>query len=1028
MILAQASVKRPVFTSMVALAVIIIGLVSMTRLQIDLLPSVELPTLNVRAEYENASPEVMERMVTQILEEIVATVPGVEEIVSQSSEGTANVRVSFSWDTDIDVAAADMRARLDDERSELPDEVTGIRVRKYDIDSFPVVLMGVSSDIDPVELTQIIEDHVRHRFTRIPGVAQVDPWGGFDREIRIELDPDRINALQLPMNQVLEALRNANLDLPAGNLDQGRYQMTLRAPAEFTSLNQIRDTVITRREDGFVRIGQIARVRDTYQKQDRIIRINGKRGVRLAVRKQSGANTVEVSRRILEEIDDLNRAFPQLKIVPVINQGNFIERSIANVSRSVLYGGALAILVLLFFLRNIRSTLVISVAIPISVIATFALLYFAGLTINLMTLAGLALGVGMMVDSSVVVMENVFRRRQELQESVPVAAVEGAREVGSAIIASTITTLVIFLPLVFVEGVTGILFKDLGLVVVFSLLCALLVALSLVPMMAARLLTTTTPGSMTTGSPRLNRFIERSGEGLANLGQRYQQVLVLALRHRWRSVALAVGLLLLSLLLLPFIGTEFLPPSDEGEVRVSGEMEVGTRLELVDRQTRRMEAIVYAAVPEMVSSVTSVVTASRRAGGASRGEIRMSLTPATERERSNSEIARDLRQRLEGTIPGMQIRTRAPQGQFLLERLLAGEEGITVEVRGFDFDTIDQLSKRAAGMIANVEGITDVEISRRAGIPQLVIDIDRNKVADLGLSPRDVAEVLETAVAGSHAGEYRSEGDSYRILVQIENVEQRDIEEILNLALSTPSGEQVTLRNLVSVDFSRGPVIIERKDQERLISVTGNVAGRDLGSVAADIQQRLDQIPRPRGYELQIVGKFEEQQEAFHQLLISLLLAVLLVYMVLASQYESFRDPLIVMISVPLAAIGVIVVLFVTGTTLNLQSYIGCIMLGGIVVNNAILLVDQTGRLRREGMAITEAVTEAGRRRLRPILMTTLTTILALLPLALGIGEGADAQAPMARAVIGGLTASTLITLVLIPVIYTLVHQQDSSR
>ncbi|MDZ7661148.1 efflux RND transporter permease subunit [Thiohalophilus sp.] len=1026
MILADASVRRPVFTSMVALAIIIIGLVSMTRLQIDLLPSVELPTLNVRAQYENASPEVMERMVTQILEEIVATVPGVEEIVSQSSEGTANVRVSFSWDTDINVAASDMRARLDDERSELPDEVTGLRVRKYDIDSFPVVLMGVSSDIDPVELTRIIEDHIRHRFTRIPGVAQVDPWGGFNREVRVALDPDRINALQLPMNQILAALRDANLDLPAGNLDQGRYQMTLRVPAEFASLDQIRDTVIVRREDGFVTIGQIARVVDTYAKQDRIIRINGKQGVRLAVRKQSGANTVDVSRRILQEIDSVNRAYPQLKIVPVINQGNFIERSITNVSRSVLYGGALAILVLLFFLRNIRSTAVISVAIPISVIATFALLYFAGLTINLMTLAGLALGVGMMVDSSVVVMENVFRRRQELNEPTPVAAVEGTREVGTAIIASTLTTLVIFLPLVFVEGVTGILFQDLGLVVVFSLLCALLVSLSLVPMMAGRLLA----GQSASGTYRsryagLNRLIDASGKGLDKLADRYQQILSLALRYRRRSILSAVGLLLGSLLLLPFIGTEFLPPSDEGEVRISGEMEVGTRLDLVDRQTRKMESIVYAAVPEMVSSVASVVTASRRAGGASRGEIRLSLVPATERERSNTEIAQDLRQRLEGKIAGMQIRTRAPQGQFLLERLLAGGEGINVEVRGFDFDTIDQLSKRVAGTVAEVEGITDVEISRRAGIPQLAIDIDRNKAADLGLSPRDVAEVFETAVAGSQAGEYRTEGDSYRILVQIEDVEQRDIEEVLNLALSTPRGEQVTLRNLVTVDFSQGPVIIERKDQERLITVTGNIAGRDLGSVAAAIQTRLDQIPRPRGYELLIVGKFEEQQEAFQQLLISLLLAVLLVYMVLASQYESFRDPLIVMISVPLAAIGVISILFITGTTLNLQSYIGCIMLGGIVVNNAILLVDQAGRLRREGFELQPAVIEAGRRRLRPILMTTLTTILALLPLALGIGEGADAQAPMARAVIGGLTASTLITLVLIPVLYTIVHQRE---
>jgi HAE1 family hydrophobic/amphiphilic exporter-1 len=518
------------------------------------------------------------------------------------------------------------------------------------------------------------------------------------------------------------------------------------------------------------------------------------------------------------------------------------------------------------------------------------------------------------------------------------------------------------------------------------------------------------------------RLSERMGEWIHRLETGYRDLLQQALRHRVATVLGASALFAGSLLLLPLIGTEFLPPSDEGEVRVIGEMEPGTRLELVDEQTRKMERIVYAAVPEAVSSVVTVVTSSRRAGGASQGEIRMSLVPAAERTRSNSSIASDLRRLLDGKIAGMTIRTRAPQGQFLLERLLASEEGVVVEVRGFDLPTLGALSRQVEQAAADVPGVTDVDVSRKAGIPEFDIRVDRQKVANLGLSVRDVTAVIETAMAGSQAGDYRVHGNSYRILVQLEDAERRSLDEVLDLTLNTPSGEQVSLRNLVQASYTRGPILIDRKDQQRLVTVRANVAGRDLGSVARDVQAHLDQIARPTGYDLRVAGNFEEQQKAFRELLIALGLALILVYMVLASQYESLRDPIVVMGSVPLAAVGVLLILFLTHTTLNLQSFIGCIMLGGIVVNNAILLVDQAGQLRRAGMNVIESAAEAGRRRLRPILMTTLTTILALMPLALGIGEGADAQAPLARAVIGGLTASTLVTLVLIPVVYTLFY------
>ena len=1019
MSLPRFSVNRPVFTTMVVLIVVVLGLVSFSRLKIDLLPSIELPTASVRTQFEGASPEVMERLVTQIVEEIVATVPGVEELTSTSSEGRSRVNVVFEWGTNIDLAALELQATLEDEVSELPDDIVRPRVSKFDIDSFPVVLLGIASPLDPVELTELVEDHFRYRFARIPGVAQADLWGGFDREVRVELDPDRLLSLGISLDRIREALRDANLDLPAGQIEDGRFEVTLRAPAEFGSLDEIRETVIARADGSPVRLGDVATVADTYEKLTRVIRLNGERGIRIAIRKKAGANTVEVSRAILDEIGEINRAYPQVTILPVINQGNFIQRSIENVARSVLYGGVLALLVLLFFLRNLRSTLIVGLAIPISIIATMAMIYFLGFTINLMTLGGLALGVGMMVDSSIVVLENIYRRRAEEGETRAEAAAVGAMEVGPAIVAATITTLVIFLPIVFVEGVSGVLFRDLAWVIVFALGCSLFVSLSVVPMLCSRLLRSREE-ERRGQSPWISGMLDWSGRRIESLENTYRLALRFVLDHRAATVGWTVVLLAGSVALFPLIGTEFLPPSDEGEVRVTGEMEVGTRLDLVDRQTRMIEEIVAGAVPEATSSIVSVRD--------NEGEMRISLVPASERGRSNTDIAEDLRQRLEGKIPGMEIRTRAPQGQFLLERLLGGEESLAVEIRGYDLETLRLLGARVEEAVRGIPGITDVVRTIEEGIPREEIRIDREKVADLGLTIRDVTGVIETAIAGSDVGEYRVEGESYRIFVQLKDAEKRTIEEILDLAVATRNGQPIPLRALVTVVSSRGPQEIRRKDQQRLAEVRINVAGRDMGSVARDVGTALAGIARPADFEMRVAGTFEEQQEAFRSLLVALLTAVLLVYMVLACQYESLLNPLVVMVSVPVAGIGVVLVLLLTNTTLNLQSGIGCIMLGGIVVNNAILLVDQAGRLQGEGLRVREAVAEAARRRLRPILMTSLTTILGLLPLALGIGEGADAQAPMARVVVGGLIGSSLITLLVVPSVYSLLHGRKEER
>lgn len=1020
--LPRLCVHKPVATTMAAFIVVLIGLFALMRLPIDLLPDVTLATVTVRSNYGNASPEEMERLVTEPIEEAVSLISGVEEITSESGEGSSSVRVKFAWGTDLDSATNDVRDRLDRISDDLPEDLPRPEIQKFDISNSPIVMLGVSSTLEPVEMTTLLENQVLYRFERIPGVASVDIWGEFVREIRVELDIGKVRALSLPLDRVIESLQNANINLPAGQIDRGRYEVTIRTPGEFVSVEQIADTVVTTGPGGPVRVRDIADVLDTHQDLTRIVRINGERGVRLGVRKQSEANTAEVARAVLAAVDEVNEAFPQVNVVPVVDQGRYIERSIQNVATSILYGGGLAVLVLLVFLRSVRSTLVIAVSIPISVIATFALIYLGGFTLNLMTLGGLALGIGMMVDNSIVVLENIYRRRQEEGENGEEAAVRGAGEVATAIFASTITTLVIFLPLAFARGVSGILFQQLALVVAFSLVVSLLVALTLVPLLASRLLRGGSAADKVAGPNLLERVGERVLGGIERF---YVSVLRDALRARLLTVLLCFGLLGMSLLLLPRIGTEFLPPSDEGEVRVSGEMEVGTRLDLVDRQTRIMEEVVLPSIPEMLGSIVSVGASGWNPNDASVGEIQMSLTPATQRDRSNVAIADELRQKLAGQIPGMEIRTRAPQGQRLLERIIGGDDGLSIEVRGFELATLDALAAEAARVIEGVEGVTDVTVSREAGVPQELVRIDRDKAADLGVSVERVASTLETALGGTRAGQYREGGDESRILVRLKDARSLPLEEVLDLTVRSESGVDVSLRNLVNIESGLGPLVVERKDQQRIASVQANVSGRDIGSVAEDIRARLEGVARPAGYEFVIAGSYEEQQEAFGELFIMFVMAIILVYMVLASQYESLRDPLVVMFSVPTAAIGVICVLFLTGTTLNIQSYIGCIMLGGIVVNNAILLVDQAGRLRRDaGMGTRDALIEAGRRRLRPILMTSLTTILGLIPLAIGVGEGAEAQAPLARAVVGGLTFSTLVTLVLVPVVYSLAHPE----
>ncbi|HON92234.1 MAG TPA: efflux RND transporter permease subunit [Sedimentisphaerales bacterium] len=1016
--ISQFSVHRPIFTIMVVMMVVVLGGISLLRLPIDLMPDISYPTISISCRYENAGPEEIEELITRPIEQAMSAVPGVEELTSTSVEGQGSVRVTFTWGTDLDTAANDIRDRLDRVAGRLPDEADRPTLRKFDLASFPILILGASSRLDPVQTRLILEDQVKYRLERVPGVAAVDIFGGLEREIHVSLDPAKINALAIPLDQIVSQIRAGNVNIPAGTIEKGNYEITIRTPGEYTDLRQLQDTVIAIRQGAPVQLREIASVEDSWQKVTRIVRVDGEPGIRLMVNKQSGKNTVDVARGALAELEKINRDIPQIRIVPIIDTSQYIKNSIRNVGSSALYGGLLAVAVLLIFLRNIRSTVIIATAIPVSIIATFALLYFNKLTLNIMTLGGLALGIGMLVDNAIVVLENIYRIH-EGGEPIERAAVDGANEVAAAVVASTLTTVVVFLPLVFMRGMSGVMFKQLSIVVTFSLICSLAVALTVVPMLCAKVLRVDSPDARTRRTLG-RRLYEASGRLLARMENHYKNLLHTALRHRVTVVIGAAALLGGSLLLTPYIGAELMPSTDEGEVRVEVEMEVGTRLDLLDRQFQIIEKIVHDNVPEIRNVVVNVGGSRWFGGGGHTGDIRIALVPQAQRSRSSQQIADDLRKKLSG-IPGTLVRTRAGQGLFIMRMGTTEANKVVVEIRGHDFQTADLMAQRVQEIVKAVPGIADTRVSRDPGGPEEQILIDRQKAADMHLTVSRIANALQTILSGTQAGYYRQAGDEFKILVKLRDAEKADLRDILDLTLTNSDGDPVVLRNVVETVPRKGPVLIERKDQERIITVTGEVSGRDMGSVIADVQARLREVPVPSGFSIGYGGDYEEQQKSFRELLFSCLLALVLVYMVMACQYESLRDPFVVMFSVPLAAIGVIAMLFYTGTTFNIQSFIGAIMLGGIVVNNAILLVDHTNLLRRrDGMAIREALEEAGRRRLRPILMTASTTVIGLVPLALGLGEGGEAQAPMARVVIGGLISSTLITLVFVPVVYSI--------
>ena len=1025
----RIAIQRPIMMTMISAIVILLGAISLTRLPVDLLPDIQQPTITVRISYPGVGPLEIEELLTRPLEQALSATAGLEQINSSSQEGSANLRLNFAWGTDLNEAMNDMRTRIDRVRARLPEDADPPTIFKFDSNSMPIMGLGVEGNYDRVTLRELAENVLSPRLERTPGVASVTVNGGLRRQIHVELSKEKIQALDLSVDRVVNILRTENQNIPLGEIYRGDMTYLVRSQGQFSNLDQIRDLVVLTRDNVPVYLRDIAEVKDSTEDVRSVLRINGKAGVRMNVQKQSGTNTVQIAQAVRQEVERINREVPGVKLTVIDDSAKFIERSINAVKEHVMIGSVLVIVVIFLFLRNFRSTLIVCTSIPISVIGTFALLYFSGLTLNTMTFGGLALGVGMIVDAAIVVLENSFRHMEHHGKDRVTASIDGSEEVWSAILSSILTHIAVFVPLLFLTGISSIMFRQLSVVVVFSLLMSLFVAVTLVPVLCSKLLVLPPPKELRTGlGGKLYTLSERVLDGM---DEGYRRLIHLALGHRPSVIAVSVASVIAAVFIMRTIPTEFSTQADEGQVNVNVELAIGTRVERTDAILARLEEMIPQLVPELESMIVNGGGGQGPGfgpGGGSghRGNINLMLRPKDDRERSSEQIAFELRRQLSG-LPGVIIRANASGGNNQMNRFLSGGNNnsgrLALEIRGEDLGDARRLAQDAKSLMDSTPGIADARVGRDEGRPELAVHVERPKAALLGLTVTGIANTIRTNVAGTQAAMYREQGNEYPIIVRLRESERQAVADVQDVLVSSAMGQVLPAKNLVTVEQETGPVQIERKNQQRIVTVSAEPEATLSDAVKA-VESRLPQLGVPKEFNVGFGAEVEEQAKAFNQLRMVLILALVLVYAVMASQYESLRDPFIIMFSVPTAAIGVVLALKLTGTSFNMQAYIGIIMLAGIVVSNGILLVDYTNVLRRrDGLPIREAVELAGRTRLRPILMTSIATALGLVPMSLGIGEGSELQVPLARVVIGGLTTSLLITLVLVPTVYTLFEE-----
>ncbi|MBI5404005.1 MAG: efflux RND transporter permease subunit [Ignavibacteriae bacterium] len=1030
--LTRLALKYPISTLMASIAILVLGLVSFFQLPIDMLPDIQIPSVTAITYYSGAGPKDMEQSVTIPIERSVSSTNDVNYIQSATREGLSQVRIYFNWDANTNVGLIDVIQKINRVMNQIPDGVSQPLVLKFDITNMPVISIALSSDMDQRDLYDLAYNIIEPQLEHLPGVAFAQVVGGKIREIQVKLDRNRIEAADLSVQQVIQAIQASNLIMPSGELKTGVFDYSLKTESQFNIVEPMGDIIVKTVNNVPIKVRDVARIEDTYQEQTQIIRTNGEHGVVLRVQKTPGANTVDVVNTVIAALKNLKDVPPSVKTSTAFDQSEYIRSSIDGLLREGALGALLAVVVIIVFLRNSRSTLIIFVAIPLSILVTFIFFRFSGTSLNIMTLGGLALGVGRLVDDSIVELENIsrhytFMKRDNISKLQ--ATLDAAQEVASPIFVSTLTTVIVFLPVIFLTGIAKLLFIPLVITISVALFASFFVSRTVTPLLCYKALSG--EREVDPNSKKItDRLQLKTKNILDKLDNLYESALRASLKKKKKVI---LGIFIFSagsFILFKFIGTEFFPDADENQFTVNIKMPVGTRIEETEKFVEKIEKLVKENVPETNTIISDLGVPGAKSGslfgrnaGSHAANVQVSLIPAGERDRSVFEIMNAVRPKIM-SLAGAELYLSS--GGFLKFLLNFGSSApIDVMILGYDFETSDSLSKKVFDLVKSVQGTTDVQISRDANLPEVRITVDRVKAGSLGISVSQIANTIATGMSGNIASQFSDPktGNMYGILVRMSEEYRKNIEDIKKLTVVTSSGQVVPLGGLINVTMTKSPVQIDRKYQQRLVDVTANVYGRDLGSVAEEIKQKLNDLEKPAGFDIQLSGNVEQQSKTFNSLYLAFGLAIVLVYMVMASQFQSLVDPFIIMFSVPLGMVGVVWMLFLTNTTLSVTSFEGIIVMVGIVVSNGILLIDYTNRLRKRGVELHEAVVKGGKTRLRPILMTTLATVLGLIPMAIGIG-GESSQAPLAIAVIGGLTASTFLTLIFVPTLYTVFEEK----
>jgi len=1024
--LAQISVNRPVTTLMIFVAMVVLGLVSMSMLGLDLMPELEIPSVSVITAYDGAGPEEIETLITEPMEDTLSTISGVDEVISISKEGMSTVTLRFEWGEKIAESINDVRERIDLIREMLPEEAENPIIFKFDLSMIPIAIIAFTAEDSYPDLQDIIDDEIVDPLKRVDGVASVAAGGGLLRQIRIDIDRDKLAALDISTTQLNMALAAQNISTPGGNIKSGYKDYLLRTPEEFSSPEEIADVVIARRNGILIKLKDVADVRDFFKERTFEVRMNGKKAMAIFIQKQSGQNTVEVARAVSEKLEQLKKNLPpDIESRIVMDSSEFILASVGTLRDTVFWAVFFVFIVLLFFLRDFRASLIVAAAIPTSLIITFLLMYLADYTINTDSLASLAVAVGLVVDNAIVVIDNINRHREK-GERAKEGAVFGANEVGVAVIASTLTTISIFAPIMFVGGIAAIVFGQFAAIITMALVASLFTALMLVPMLSSKLLKVRNPDS---SKSILDFFYRLGGITLDGMELLYVRFLSWSLANRKTVFISCIVLFVWSIGLVGFIGIEFFPQQDQNRVSAEYELPIGTRYERTGIVAQQLQTVTANHIPERRDSFIRWGVYGAGANFETdeesyKGILFISLKPKDQRSASPNDLIKRLRN-ITDKIPGATIRYSAEDP---LEALMFGAGGkLSVELYGHDMDEARVYAEAVESAIAAVEGVEDVQISRKEEKPEIKVVIDREKASQLGLDVRTIGRQIETFFAGSTATRYREAGDEYDVEVRLQANDRDRIEDLRDVTISIPGGGQVSLANVAKTEQGLGPTKVERKDQERYITVSAEIVGRDLGSVVEDATKAIDKIPAPPGFSYKFAGAEKERKEAFTLLMIAVGLGMVLVYMVMASQFESFRDPFIIFLSIPFGIVGVIIALALAGQAMSVVSFLALIMLVGIVVNDGIVLISYLNILRRRGLDVYSAIIEGGRSRLRPVVCTSCTTMLALTPLAFSKGEGAEIWVPFAVTIIGGLFVGTVITLVLMPTLYSLFEGFKSS-